>query len=92
MRWINEKFGVVPTVAWQIDPFGHQASFATLGHQLGFNSIFFARIHYEDKVAREASKGMELLWKPPQSSGNEDAILAHVNFYMYNPPAGFCFD
>lgn len=46
MRWIKEKFGSIPKVAWQLDPFGHQASFSTLGHQFGFNSIFFARVHY----------------------------------------------
>ena len=92
LRWAKERFGVVPTVAWQIDPFGHQASFATLGHQMGFNAIFFARIHFQDKIARESRKAMELLWKPPQVSGNQDQILAHVNYYMYMPPPGFCFD
>lgn len=35
---------------------------------------------------------MEMVWKPPQVSGNEDSLLAHINFYMYNPPAGFCYD
>lgn len=69
LRWIKEKFNVVPKVAWQIDPFGHQASFATLGHQLGFNSLFFGRVHYEDKINRENKKAMEVVWKPPQISG-----------------------
>lgn len=52
LKWVKEKFDIIPTVAWQIDPFGHQASFATLGHQFGFNSIFFARVHFEDKNTR----------------------------------------
>lgn len=79
-RWLRKKFDVVPTVAWQIDPFGHQSSFATLGNQLGFNSIFFGRIHYEDKANRESKKTMELLWRPDQISGNTNGLLAHVMY------------
>lgn len=92
LKWIKDQFNVVPTVGWQLDPFGHQASFATLGHQFGFNSLFFGRIHYEDKNVREAKKSMEIVWKPPQVSGNVDGLLAHTMYYGYNSPPGFCFD
>ena len=46
LKWVKEKLGVVPNVAWQVDSFGHQASTASLMHQLGFDSIFFGRIHF----------------------------------------------
>jgi len=28
--WLLETFGVVPTIGWHIDPFGHQATNAAL--------------------------------------------------------------
>jgi len=28
--WLLETFGEIPTIGWQIDPFGHQASTAAL--------------------------------------------------------------
>ena len=52
LRWLKDTFNYVPDVAWHIDPFGHHASSASLFSQMGFNSIFFARIDYQDKNIR----------------------------------------
>ena len=49
LRWVKETFDYIPKVGWHIDPFGHQASTATMFHHMGFNSFFFARIDYQDK-------------------------------------------
>ncbi len=52
LRWMKETFNYVPDVAWHIDPFGHHSSTASLFSQMGFNSLFFARIDYADKMKR----------------------------------------
>lgn len=48
-RWLKDTFGVTPTAAWHIDPFGHQASSASMFNRMGLQSFFFARIDYQDK-------------------------------------------
>jgi len=49
LRWLKDTFNYVPSVAWHIDPFGHQASSASMFSQMGFQSFFFSRIDYQDK-------------------------------------------
>ena len=93
LRWLKETFNYVPTVAWHIDPFGHHASSATLFSQMGFQAFFFARIDYQDKLARMDVKKMEMIWKPPQyTNSKNNYIFTHVNYFHYSPPPQFCFD
>lgn len=91
-KFLLENFGVTPEVGWQIDPFGHANAQAAMFAQMGFKALFMARIDYQDKEKRMNEKGMELLWIPETSQGNENAILAHVNFHHYSNPTNFCFD
>lgn len=51
-RWLKETFGAIPTNAWHIDPFGHQASSASIFSRMGLQAFFFARIDYQDKAKR----------------------------------------
>ena len=47
-RWLNATFGKVPAVGWQIDPFGHSATHASLILGLGgFEALFFGRADYQ---------------------------------------------
>lgn len=47
-RWLNATFGKVPSVGWQIDPFGHSATHASLILGLGgFEALFFGRADYQ---------------------------------------------
>lgn len=47
-RWLNATFGKVPTVGWQIDPFGHSSTHASLMCGiLGFDALFFGRADYQ---------------------------------------------
>lgn len=93
LRWIKDTFNVVPTVAWHIDPFGHHSSTASLFSRMGFNSFFFSRIDYQDKQVRLDQKRMEMIWRPPQYTGDQSTyIFTQVNYYHYSPPPGFCFD
>ena len=52
LRFIDETFGpeARPTIAWQIDPFGHSAEQASLFSLMSFDALFFGRIDYKDKV------------------------------------------
>lgn len=52
LRFIQETFGddARPTVAWQIDPFGHSAEQASLFSQMSFDGVFLGRIDENDKV------------------------------------------
>ncbi len=58
LRWLQNTLNYVPDVAWHIDPFGHQASSASMFSQMGFQSFFFARIDYQDKDKRMSEKGL----------------------------------
>lgn len=47
-RFLNETFGYRPRVGWQIDPFGHSNTHASLlSAYLGFDGLFFGRSDYQ---------------------------------------------
>jgi len=53
-----------PTIAWQIDPFGHTREHGSLMLKMGFDGIFFGRLDQNDRKVRKAQKNMDFLWKP----------------------------
>ncbi|GAB4847549.1 hypothetical protein Ancab_026609 [Ancistrocladus abbreviatus] len=78
-HFIKEQFNKTPRAGWQIDPFGHSAVHAyLLGAELGFDSVHFARIDYQDKEKRKRDKTLE--------------IFANAFFVHYGPPPGFHFE
>ena len=41
-RLLLEQFGTIPTIGWQLDPFGHSATQAALlSAEAGFDGLFF---------------------------------------------------
>lgn len=92
LTWLKSTLGVVPTIGWHIDPFGHQSSNAAIFSQLGFNAWFFSRIDYQDKEVRLSKKAFEMVWHPFQHSGADNSIFSHLNYFNYQAPPGFCFD
>jgi alpha-mannosidase len=67
-RFLKQQFGAVPTVGWQIDPFGHSATQAALlSAEVGFDSLWFMRIDYGDREARLQRKAMQFMWRPSAS-------------------------
>ena len=47
-QFLNDTFGVTPRVGWQIDPFGHSATQASLmSGALGFDAVYFGRADYQ---------------------------------------------
>ncbi|KAK4417954.1 putative alpha-mannosidase [Sesamum alatum] len=92
-RFIKEEFGVTPRVGWQIDPFGHSAVQACLlGAELGFDSLFFGRIDYQDRTKRKIEKSLEVIWQGSKSLGSSAQIFAGAFPENYEPPAGFYFE
>ncbi|CAK9166161.1 unnamed protein product [Ilex paraguariensis] len=92
-RFINDEFGQKPRVGWQIDPFGHSAVQAyLLGAELGFDSLFFARIDYQDRANRKDEKTLEVVWQGSKSLGSSSQIFTGIFPEHYSPPDGFSFE
>ncbi|XP_073146127.1 probable alpha-mannosidase At5g13980 [Henckelia pumila] len=93
-QFLIEDFNVTPRIGWQIDPFGHSAVQAyLLGAEVGFDSLFFARIDYQDRAKRSSDKSLEVIWQGSKSRGSSSQIFTGA-FYAgnYEPPTGFYYE
>ncbi|KAL3162416.1 hypothetical protein ABBQ32_010087 [Trebouxia sp. C0010 RCD-2024] len=92
--FLKEQFGKVPTIGWQLDPFGHSATHASLMcGLLGFSALFFGRADYQDMEVRKAAKQMEVLWRGAKSFGDSaDVFTANFPTGNYGAPGGFWYD
>lgn len=91
--FLKENFDVTPRVGWQVDPFGHSNTMMSLFSQMGFSSVFFARMDYQDYENRKQNKELEYVWRPSNSLGGESDIFAHMMWgetYCY--PDSFDFE
>ncbi|XP_077252285.1 putative alpha-mannosidase At5g13980 isoform X2 [Tasmannia lanceolata] len=92
-RFIKQEFGQTPRIGWQIDPFGHSAVQAyLLGAELGFDSLFFGRIDYQDRAKRKDQKSLEVIWRGSNTLGSSAQIFAGAFPENYEPPSGFYFE
>ncbi|GAB4848626.1 hypothetical protein Ancab_003333 [Ancistrocladus abbreviatus] len=92
-QFIKNEFGQIPRVGWQIDPFGHSAVQAyLLGAELGFDSLYFARIDYQDRAKRKDQKTLEVVWRGSKSLGSTSQIFTGIFPRHYDPPDGFTFE
>lgn len=91
-QWLFNTFGVIPSIGWQIDTFGHSSSQAALFSQMGFNGFFAGRIDYYDVRNRQKTKNLEMVWHPRQESQDNNYIFFRWMDHTYNAPPGFCFD
>ncbi|KAF9678599.1 hypothetical protein SADUNF_Sadunf07G0051300 [Salix dunnii] len=92
-RAIKEQFNKTPRAGWQIDPFGHSAVQAyLLGTELGFDSVHFARIDYQDRAKRKDNKALEVIWRGSKTFGSSSQIFANAFPVHYSPPDGFNFE
>ncbi|EEF31544.1 lysosomal alpha-mannosidase, putative [Ricinus communis] len=90
---IKEQFNKTPRAGWQIDPFGHSAVQAyLLGAELGFDSVHFARIDYQDRAKRKVDKSLEVIWRGSKTFGSSSQIFANTFPVHYSPPPGFHFE
>mmetsp|Transcript_22531 Transcript_22531/g.50755 ORF Transcript_22531/g.50755 Transcript_22531/m.50755 type:complete len:1065 (-) Transcript_22531:1137-4331(-) len=93
-RFLREQFNYKPRVGWQIDPFGHSATQASLlSAQMGFDALYFARIDWQEAKRRTERREMEMVWQPSASWGEEAEVFTGAFLDGgYGPPPGFCFD
>jgi len=71
--FLKKEFGVVPRVAWLVDSFGHSISNARLYSEIGFDSLFIARLDNQDSEQRDRKKELNYLWRPSKTHfGNRD--------------------
>ncbi|GLJ25958.1 hypothetical protein SUGI_0497670 [Cryptomeria japonica] len=92
-RFIKQQYNKTPRVGWQIDPFGHSAVQAyLLGAELGFDSLFLARIDYQDRAKRKDQKSLEVVWLGSKTFGSSSQIFAGAFPVHYSPPPGFHFE
>ena len=92
--FIRQEFGAehIPTVGWQIDPFGHSATQAALlSAAVGFDGLFFGRIDYQDRANRLINKSLEVVWSASESYGPSNYVFAGA-MNGYGPPGGLCWD
>ncbi|KAK7350740.1 hypothetical protein VNO77_09651 [Canavalia gladiata] len=92
-QFLREEFGVIPRIGWQIDPFGHSAVQAyLLGAEVGFDSLFFARIDYQDRAKRKDEKTLEVVWQGSKSLGSSSQIFSGAFPENYEPPSNFYYE
>ena len=47
-QFLNRTFGLAPRIGWQVDPFGHSSTQASLmTGALGFDALYFGRADYQ---------------------------------------------
>lgn len=93
--FLKKELGVVPTVGWQLDPFGHSATQASLlTSKAGFDALYFGRIDFQDLELRQLTKECEGLWNSSQSWNYSTVFWGLTGSYGggYRAPPGSCFD
>ncbi|CAN6472468.1 unnamed protein product [Victoria cruziana] len=93
-RFIKDEFGQLPRIGWQIDPFGHSAVQAyLLSAEVGFDSLFFARIDYQDRQRRRHHKNLEFVWQGSKTFRSSSQVFTGVfPNGNYEPPENFYFE
>ncbi|GLJ25232.1 hypothetical protein SUGI_0482830 [Cryptomeria japonica] len=92
-RFIKQQFNITPRIGWQIDTFGHSAVQAyLLTAEIGFDSVFFARIDYQDRAKRKEQKSLEVVWRGSKTFGSSAQIFAGVFPVHYSAPPGFQYE
>lgn len=104
LQFLKKEFDFTPTIAWFIDPFGHSASNAYMIKEMGFETIVYVRIDYNEKDIRKNQKSMEFHWRPYfdidqeklyHSKSNEirdpkdSSIFTYITAEHYSPFADF---
>ncbi|CAI5475127.1 unnamed protein product [Closterium sp. Yama58-4] len=89
-RFLKATFNVTPRIAWQIDPFGHSATEASLiTAQAGLQAVFIGRVDQQEKEARLAARTMEFVWRAEGATQRDNQVLGMVSYDGYYSPSLF---
>ena len=83
--WVNETFGVAPTTAWSVDPFGQSPTMAFINHKAGVDGMVIDRIHWRLKQSMQRNKNLVFKWQQEWDTSASSAVLTHtLPFYLYD--------
>ena len=85
-KYIFDQFGVRPTVAWHVDPFGHSNQVMSLYADMGFDTFTLDRIHYDDDKYRKEHQKMEFIERGSKSLDKESDIFLNYLDTGYKAP------
>lgn len=63
-QWLQQTFGVTPTIGFQIDPFGASTTVAQLWKSAGFTHHIIDRMNFRTKDLLKQKKALQFLWYP----------------------------
>jgi hypothetical protein len=91
-QFLWRELQYIPRSGWQLDPFGHSATQANLfTARVGFDSLFFGRIDYEDRKVRFSTQDCEGLWHTNLNDTVFWGLSGGYSGYYFGPPI-VCFD
>jgi len=92
-RFLKDEFDYKPKVGWQIDPFGHSNTHASLmSSDVGFDSLFFGRIDFQDMIYRKGNRTLEFIWRGSKSQPQSEVFTGVFSDGNYGYPTGLCWD
>ena len=93
LKWLRDEFGCAarPHAAWQIDTFGHTRGQAEVFANMGYDSVFFARLDREELAQRNEQMKSEVMWKGNLNRNDTDMFTGNFINGQYSCPDGFCF-
>jgi len=94
-QFLKQEFDYVPSVGWQLDPFGHSSTQASLlTSEAGFNALYFGRIDYQDRQQRLEAQECEGVWESSPNLESSSVFWGLTGSYTgnYGAPPGYCFD
>ncbi|CAI5465089.1 unnamed protein product [Closterium sp. Yama58-4] len=90
-RFLKREFNAVPTVTWQVDPFGHSATHGyLLTAQAGMDAVFVGRVDIKEGRRRKDQRTSEFLWHASETFGRDAQVFTGIlDRYTYYPPELF---
>ncbi len=86
-EFLWEQFRVIPTIGWQIDPFGHSViQGSLLSNGIDFDALYMTRIDHQEYDIREKNKNLDFIWRPSPSRGKYSQVFTGVIQKNYLAP------
>ena len=92
-QFLNETFGIVPHIGWQVNSFGETAITPSIYAMLGIDSLVNSRIGYSAKTEFKNSQSLNFIWEGHKISSHMDKyrIFTHPIIGDYKIPSPYDF-